>query len=317
MKAPSLIITGPTASGKTQFALRCALALQERYGTEAEIVNADGPQLHDELKIITAFPADTVFGRVRHRLYGILCPNENPSAALWLNLAMAQIQRLQNENKIAILCGGTGFYLGALLNGISPIPKIPQNFREEVAQKFRKLGREEFFRELTQLDPDLAATLHPNNTQRILRAYEVAAHTGIPLTEWWRRGKIGRRGDFRVAVLRPSGDELRERCLARIHKMLEMGAVKEMADFLGRYPNYDGPLSRIIGYAEILDLMENRITESECVCRMDVRTRRYIKRQITWFRNQLPTAIEIHDFGETADIDALSFEDLRLPNSSI
>ena len=146
----SLIITGPTSSGKTAFALKCACFLENNYGIKAEIINADASQLYSELKILTSYPSQEILEQAKHNLYGILSPLENSSVAFWLKLALKNIQRLQTENKIAIFCGGTGLYISALLNGISHVPTIPPDFRREIREKFYKIGRKSSFGILVQ-----------------------------------------------------------------------------------------------------------------------------------------------------------------------
>jgi tRNA dimethylallyltransferase len=161
-----IVIVGPTATGKSDLAVRCALGLR-RSGIQAEIINADSIQLYNELKTLTAYPSEKSLAQVRHHLYGVLLPHENSSVSLWSDLASDKIRQLSEENKIAIICGGTGLYIGALINGISIIPPIPSDFRCKVYEKFQQTGRDAFFELLQTLDPVLCETLHKNNTQRI------------------------------------------------------------------------------------------------------------------------------------------------------
>ncbi|MDR3187555.1 MAG: tRNA (adenosine(37)-N6)-dimethylallyltransferase MiaA [Holosporaceae bacterium] len=297
---PLLVVTGPTSSGKTIFALRCAHFLRNNYGIEAEVVNADASQLYGELKILSSYPSSEILKQVRHSLYGILSPLENSSVAFWLKLAKENIQRLREENKAAIFCGGTGFYISALLNGISPTPAVPADFRQKIVEKFREIGREAFFRELTNLDPSSAKTLHPNNTQRVLRAYEVVAFSGKPLSRWWEnRNTIDL--PITAVVLSPPRNELNIRCLNRVNDMMKNGLLAEVENFLERYPNYQGALRKVIGYEETLRLLRKETTESESLNQIYVKTRRYAKRQLTWFRNQLLDAHTIPNFGDRAD----------------
>ncbi len=281
-----VLIGGPTASGKTAFAIRYAEKLKTLYGVDSAIINADSVQLYDELKIITAFPSAEDMEKVPHRLFGILKPNEKPSVAFWLEEAKLEITRLQSEGKVAIVCGGTGFYLNAIKNGIADIPDIPSDFRQSVFEKFQSIGRDAFFEELLRLDSEIVKTLHQNNTQRILRAYEVAAYTGKPLTEWWRSASsVGY--DVKQIVLLPPKEELHRRCYARIQKMMNNGAVEEVRDFVARYPNYNGGLCKAIGYYEISDFLNGKLSKDECVEQMFIHTKQYAKRQVTWFRNQM------------------------------
>lgn len=286
IKPRVVLIGGPTASGKTAFAVRYAEKLKALCGMDSEIINADSVQLYNELKVITAFPSAEDMAQIPHRLFGILKPNEKPSVAFWLEQAKQEITRLQSEGKVAIVCGGTGFYLNAIKNGIADIPDIPQSFRQSVFEKFQRIGRDEFFEKLSRLDSEIVKTLHKNNTQRILRAYEVAAYTGKPLTEWWQNAS-SEGYEVKQMILMLPKEELHRRCYARINKMVDDGAVEEVRDFINRYPNYNGSLRKAIGYYEISDFLNGKISKDACIEQMYIHTKQYAKRQMTWFRNQM------------------------------
>jgi tRNA dimethylallyltransferase len=303
--ASPIVIAGPTASGKSDLALRCAQYLGHSLGVEAEIINADSIQLYDELKILTAYPSDDALSQVRHHLYGILAPHEISSMNFWLDLASAKIQQLHQENKTAIICGGTGLYINALLSGISDIPPIPSDFRDKVYEKFQQLGRDAFFELLKNLDPNLCQTLHQNNTQRILRAYEVVSYTQKPLSEWWkedgRKKNIGYAENISPIVLAPPRDKLVAACKLRLEKMMAAGAVCEVEQFAKKHPLYAGPLCNVIGYREILSLLEGKISFQNCMELMLIKTRQYAKRQSTWFRHQLKYPKIIPEFGQAIE----------------
>ncbi|MDR0968133.1 MAG: tRNA (adenosine(37)-N6)-dimethylallyltransferase MiaA [Holosporaceae bacterium] len=308
MASDLIVIAGPTASGKSDLALNLAQHLRDARGVEAEIINADSVQLYNELKTLTAYPSDDMLKSIPHRLYGILSPRETSSVAAWLDLAEKEIARLRKENKTAIICGGTGFYISALLNGISNIPKIPQDFRNKVARKFKEVGKDEFFDLLIALDPEICGTLNKNDTQRVLRAYEVASFTGKPLSSWQKEGCKAKREASSIVLL-PPRDKLNEKCLLRIEKMIEAGVIDEVRDFVERYPNYDGPLRAAVGYREIISFLNNAISLDECVQLISFRTRQYAKRQSTWFRNQMKSAKIICEFGSKIACDLLIREE--------
>jgi tRNA dimethylallyltransferase len=296
-----IVIVGPTASGKSNLALRCAQHLRHNLGIEVEIVNADSIQLYNELKILTAYPPDDALSQVQHHLYGILAPHEISSMNFWFELATAKIQQLQRENKVAIICGGTGLYIGALLNGISNIPSIPPDFRAKVLEKFQQLGRDAFFELLRDLDPNLCKTLHKNNTQRILRAYEVVSYTQKPLSEWWKEDKEKKKGcaeNISPIVLAPPRDKLRAVCELRLEKMMKAGAIGEVEQFAKKYPLYSGSLCNAIGYQEILSLLEEKSSHQDCLKLMLIKTMQYAKRQSTWFRHQLTNSKIIPELGQ-------------------
>ena len=285
---PVYIIAGPTASGKTSFAIKLAENLSKK-GISCEIINADSIQLYNELKTLTAFPSLDEMNRVPHHLFGILDPFETYSAGKWKKLAETKIDELHLKGKIPILCGGTGFYLNSIVRGIAEIPDVPESYRKEVFEKFQKIGREKFMKELLKLDPE--NNLNPNNTQRMLRAYEVASFTGKPLPYWWNQGNNSKYDNIKAVVLLPPKKKLWENILKRANQMIDGGAVDEVQEFLSRYPNYKGPLDRVIGFSEIQDFLNKKISKKELIERMFVRTRQYAKRQSTWFRHQMPEAI--------------------------
>lgn len=289
---PIFIIAGPTASGKTGFAIELSENFKEK-GICCEIINADSIQLYNDLKTLTAFPSSNEMSHIPHHLFGILEPFGTYSVGKWKQVAEAKIDELHEQGKIPILCGGTGFYLNAIIRGISDIPNIPEHHRKEVFEKFQNIGREKFFEELLKLDPN--NKLNPNNTQRILRAYEVATFTGKPLSYWWNQGNQNKKNNskyenVKTLVLLPPRDKLKENILARTIQMLNHGAIEEVREFLSRYPNYKGPLDRVIGFTEIRDFLEQKISKEQLIESIFIKTRQYAKRQSTWFRNQMPDA---------------------------
>ena len=302
---PVFIIAGPTASGKTGFSIQLAEKFKKE-GVVCEIINADSIQLYGELKILTAFPSSDEMGRVLHHLFGILGPCETYSVASWRQAAESEIDKLHSQGKIPILCGGTGFYLNAIIHGISDIPDVPEHHRKAVFEKFRNIGREKFFDELSELDP--TNKLDINDTQRILRAYEVATFTGKPLSYWWSQGNNSKYNNIRKLVLLPPREKLRENILKRAVQMIDNGAIGEVQEFLSRYPNYQGPLDRVIGFAEIRDFLDQKISKEQLIETMFIRTRQYAKRQSTWFRNQMPDA-KFAEVGSSGIIDEFTNED--------
>lgn len=303
MNKATLIIGGTTASGKTALAISLAKELQRRRNTSAEIVNADSVQMYDELKVLTAYPSVHELRQVRHNLFGILNPYGSSSISSWLNLAQKEIERIHSDGQIAIVCGGTGLYIRVLLNGIADIPTIPERVRKEVQKCFQELGRNKFFEKLSEIDPVSAKKLHPNDTQRILRAYEVAVYTGKSLSEWWKVGNRVNPTKIPTIILHPEKEKVRERAAIRVRRMIEQGAIEEVREFGRRYPNYDGPLQEVIGYREICEFLqcskgEIGFEKDRLIEKMRVRTNQYIKRQSTWFRNQLKGAKFIGEFGD-------------------
>lgn len=277
-----IIITGPTASGKTEAAISLCDNLK-RKDILAAVVNADSVQIYKDLKILTAQPISNK--NVPHHLFGILDPYDLISVGNWRKLAETRIDNILLENKIPILCGGTGFYIDALMNGIAEIPYIPPEHRKYVWEVFQSKGRAAFFEELKSLDEEICQTLHPNNTQRILRAYEVVTFTKKPLSHWWKNKAVGKYNCLPV-VLKPPKENLHRRIQQRTEYIIN-DAIKEVSDFLEKYPKYDGPLSKAIGLKEIEFYLNNQLSLQELIETINIKTRQYAKRQVTWFRNKI------------------------------
>ena len=294
-KPPVALIAGPTASGKSALALRLAEA-----GGGA-IVNADSAQVYRDLPILSAAPSGEDRARAEHLLYGVLDGAVPCSAADWAALAKTEIARLHSEDRLPILVGGTGLYLRTLLDGIAPIPEIDPQIRAEV----RDAGVAENLAALAPLDPVAAATLNPGDTTRIARALEVVRSTGKSLSEWQeqREGGIGDSIDLKALVLIPPRPWLYERCVRRFRQMVEQGALKEVETLLARGLNPDLPVMRAIGVAELGAHLKGELTLDEAVASGIQATRRYAKRQYTWFAHQPPP--EWPRFHDPLEADAI------------
>lgn len=267
-----IVVAGVTCSGKSAYAVQLAKQL-----SQAVIINADASQLYNELKILTAYPTQQDMEAVPHKLFGILSPYEKSSVGQWLDRVEKELSQL--EDSTAIICGGTGFYIDAFINGIAKIPDIPKAFREQVYTEFETIGREAFYQKLRTLDPDIK--LHPNDTQRILRAYEVITYTGKTQREWWNLHRQSPR-KVEMTVLIPDREELRQRCHTRLENMLKNGLLEEVHDFMKRYPNYIGPLRSVIGFNEAIKAINHEISKNELIEITLRKTMQYAKRQVTW-----------------------------------
>ncbi|MCL6740364.1 tRNA (adenosine(37)-N6)-dimethylallyltransferase MiaA [Sphingomonas sp. RB56-2] len=295
-KPPVVVIAGPTASGKSSLALRLAEA------SGGAIVNADSAQLYRDLPILSAAPSQTDRARAEHLLYGVLDGAEPCSAADWAAMAKAEITRLHDEGRLPVLAGGTGLYLRTLLDGIAPIPAI----EPEVRAKVRANSVAENLAELMPLDPVAANSLNPGDTTRIARALEVVKSTGKPLAEWQehREGGIGEDVELKALLLLPPRPWLYERCDQRFAQMVEQGALAEVEMLLARNLNPNLPVMRAIGVSELGNYLRGQLTIDEAIAAGSQATRRYAKRQYTWFAHQPPS--EWHRFhdplvGEAVD----------------
>ena len=248
------------------------------------IVNADSAQLYRDLPIISASPTAAEQADVEHRLYGVRDGADPCSAAEWAALAKAEIADIHRAGKLPILVGGTGLYLRTLLQGIAPVPEIDPAIRSEIRAATVATNH----LELVSLDPPAAARLDPGDTTRIARALEVVRSTGRPLAHWQQHleGGIVDQVALRPIVLLPPRDWLITRCDRRFADMLNHGAIPEVAKLMERGLNPDLPVMRAIGVREIAEGGDR----AAMIERGQLATRRYAKRQYTWFSNQSPSS---------------------------
>ena len=280
MKPPVALIAGPTASGKSELALRLAEI------TGGAIVNADSAQIYRDLPILSAAPSADDRERAEHRLYGIRDGADPCSAADWAELAKAEIGDLHDQGRLPILVGGTGLYLRTLLDGIAPVPPIDPEIRAEV----RAAGVSENLAALMPLDPIAATSLNPGDTTRIARALEVVWSTGRTLTQWQEKleGGIGEKISLRPILLLPPRPWLNERCDRRFEAMAAKGAVEEVRALLDRNLDPQLPVMRAIGVPELCAFIKGSLTLEKAIEAGQQATRRYAKRQYTWFAHQPP-----------------------------
>jgi len=282
---PVAVIAGPTASGKSDLAVRLALALGER-GQAAVVINADSAQVYADLAILSARPNEAEMRGVPHRLFGAWDGAMACSAADWAQAATAEIGRAHRDGAIPILVGGTGLYLRTLLDGIAPVPAIDPAVRSAV----RALTVAEAHAALTREDPARAARLNPADTTRVARALEVVRSTGLSLDEWQqhREGGIADRIALYPAVLLPDRAWLYQRCDRRFDAMLEHGAIGEVEALLARGLDPALPVMRAIGVPEIAAYLAGESSLDAARMLGAQATRNYVKRQVTWLRHQCP-----------------------------
>jgi tRNA dimethylallyltransferase len=280
-RAPAVIvIAGPTASGKSALALELANTLG------AVIINADSLQSYRDLRILTARPDEAAERRVAHRLYGFLDAAERGSAARWRSLALSEIAATVDAGRLPILVGGTGLYLQALEEGLAPVPEIPEQIRQEAIDLHRALGGAAFRERLSQLDPATAGRLFPGDKQRLVRAFEVVRATGVPIGTW-RQSKDPRPAyRFATILLAPARDRLYAACDIRFVRMVEAGALAEAAALAARGLDTDLPAMKAVGLPELLSHLRGEVSLGDAISAAQRATRRYAKRQTTWFRHQ-------------------------------
>ena len=272
-----LVVTGPTASGKSAL----ALAFAERRG--GTVINADAMQTYDAFPILTAQPTPEERARVPHRLYGVLPLSETLSAARWRDLALAEIA----ENSVPILCGGSGLYLRTLMQGISAIPAIASEVRDQANADWEAMGAEAFRARLAERDREIVERLKPGDRQRHVRAWEVVHSTGRPLSDWQKQEGEPAPYQFKTVLLAPDRAWLRQRIEARFDVMLEQGVLDEARSVFDRRPDPRWPGLKAHGAPELFRYFREEITLAEARQIAIDHTRQYAKRQMTWFRHQL------------------------------
>ena len=279
-----ILIAGPTASGKSALALELA----EKRG--AAIVNADSMQVYRDLRIITARPTPDEEKRLPHRLYGHVDAAENYSVGRWFGEAAAALTETIGRGQPAIMVGGTGLYFSTLTRGIAAVPPIPAEIRREVRGRLDAEGVTALHAELQLRDPAAAARLKPGDRARITRALEVVLATGRSLTQW-HEDNMPARVDLASAVkifLMPNRDELGLRIDARFDAMMAAGALEEVRALAARNLDPNLPAMKAHGVPWLIRHLRGEIAMAEAVAQAKRDTRRYTKRQATWFRNQLP-----------------------------
>ena len=267
MKKKIYIIAGPTASGKTRLSLDLA------YRTNGQIINADSIQVYEDVPLLTARPTTKEVKDIPHHLFGYLDAFAVNNAHDWLQ----HLPSLVDSIDTPIFVGGTGLYIKTLIEGLSPIPDIP----DEIRQKIRQMSVEE----LKSIVPNTKLT----DPQRLMRAAEVLKTTDKPIEWWYEQPKIPvlKNADFFVITLLPNREKLYLQCNHRFEQMMEKGALHQVVDLLQKNPNKSGGVFQALGVWDLIDFIEARQSLEKSIKHAQQQTRNYAKRQITWFRHQL------------------------------
>jgi tRNA dimethylallyltransferase len=280
----AVLIAGPTASGKSALALELA----ERCG--GVVVNTDSMQVYRDLRVITARPTEAEEMRAPHRLYGHVDAAVNFSAGAWVSDAAKVLAEAQANNQLPIFVGGSGLYFKALTRGLSAVPPIPADIRDNVRTRLERDGVEALHAELAARDPVSAERLKPRDRTRIARALEVIEATGRTLPDWHREGlpPLLPPGEFAALFLAPERDALYARIDARFDAMLDAGALDEIAALAARSLDPLLPAMKAHGVPAVIRHLRGEISRDEAAGTGRADTRHYAKRQFTWFRHQLP-----------------------------
>jgi tRNA dimethylallyltransferase len=275
-----ILIAGPTGSGKSEIALRLAKKIN------GEIINADSMQVYKEIKILSARPES--YSNVSHYLYGNISVKNNFSAGEWLKKVKLNLNKIIKKKKQPIFAGGTGLYFKLLTEGISNIPKIPDSIRTKARKLNAKLGNDKFYNLLIKLDPLINNRIKKNDTHRLIRAYEVITFTKKSLIDWQKKNKnYFSNYHFIKIFINPENSFLQKLLRLRLKKMFELGAVDEVKKFLKLKINKSLPANKILGIEEIKKYLDKKIPLEQAFEETFIRTRRYVKRQRTWFRGHM------------------------------
>ena len=302
-----ILISGPTASGKSNFAVKIAKKI------EGEIINADSMQVYKRLKVLTARPNKIEQKNIKHHLYGVVDLNEKFSTGQWLELAIKKIKSIQKKKKIPILVGGTGLYFQSLINGLVKIPEIPLKFRNKVRLMSKKEGQKKFYKKLLKLDPKIKDKFDTNDTQRSIRAYEIKSYTGISMYDWLTKTKSEfKDSDFLKLQIETKREKLIERINLRTSSMISSGAINEVKKFLKLKIRKDQSVNKVIGIAELTQYLNKKINLDQAKELISIKTRQYAKRQATWARTRMMSWIKISQDKVDAYIKKLKKSSLKL-----
>tara|TARA_B110000263_G_scaffold198381_1_gene177175 strand:- start:256 stop:1197 length:942 start_codon:yes stop_codon:yes gene_type:complete len=277
-----ILISGPTASGKSNFAVKIAKKIN------GEIINADSMQVYKQLRILTARPDKKEQQKVKHHLYGIIDVNKTFSTGRWLKLTIEKIKQIRRRKKIPILVGGTGLYFQSLINGLVKIPSIPLKIRNKVRLIQKKEGQKKFYKRLLKLDDKIKEKFDQNDTQRSIRAFEIKFYTKISMYDWLNKTKSAfNENEFLKLYIDFNRQELIKRISLRTQKMFQNGVIREVKRFSTQKIKKDSSVNKVIGVNELKLYLENQMTLEEVRELIAIRTRQYAKRQATWARSRM------------------------------
>ena len=282
LKSKIILISGPTASGKSNFAIKLAKKIN------GEVINADSMQVYKELKILSARPDPKDYQKIKHHLYGFHNVKKSFSTGDWIKLAIKKINELKKRKKIPIFVGGTGLYFKALTDGLVNIPNIPVRSRNKIRVLQETLGQKKFYQKLLKLDLKSKNKINPTDVQRSIRAYEVKLFTKKSLHDWFRKTKSYFKEDefFKIYIDYPRKD-LIERIEKRTEQMIKMGAINEVKRFIKLKIKKDNSVNKAIGINEIKEFLNHEKELSDIKEKISIKTRQYAKRQSTWARGNM------------------------------
>jgi len=302
-----ILISGPTASGKSNFAIKIAKKIN------GEIVNADSMQVYKQLKILTARPNKEEQKNIKHHMYGVINLKKNFSTGQWLKAAIKKIKEIRRRKKIPIVVGGTGLYFQSLIDGLVKIPEIPLKFRSKIRLIQKKEGQKKFYKKLLKIDPITKDKFDPNDTQRTIRAFEIKSFTKISMYEWLSKTKSEfKNEEFLKLYIDFKRDDLIKKISLRTIKMIEEGAIKEVKRFIKLKIKKDLSVNKVIGIDELTQYLDKKINLDQVQELISIKTRQYAKRQATWARSRMTSWKKINPIKITDYIKKLKKSSLKL-----
>jgi tRNA dimethylallyltransferase len=299
----AVIVCGPTASGKTDFAHRLAKA------SNGEIINADSMQIYRQIPLITSSPEGFLQEELNYHLYNFLDITSEYSVVKYTSLAAKTIRNISSKGKIPIIVGGTGLYISSLLYGYNQLPDIKDEIRVKIRELKNRLGLEKFFDQLILLDPLAKEKLKPQDSQRVLRAYEVFEQTKRSIFSFHLEEKILPLAEFefRVIFLLPERRFLYNLCNERLVKMFKTGAIEEIESIYKNHKELNNSAMKALGVTEIISFLKGELSKTEAIEIASAKTRQFAKRQITWFRHQLKDK-ETIEFSNREEYNTISYK---------
>jgi tRNA dimethylallyltransferase len=302
-----VLISGPTASGKSNFAVKIAKKIN------GEIINADSMQVYKQLKILTARPKKEEQKNIKHHMYGVVDSSKRFSTGQWLSMAIKKIKEIKKRKKIPILVGGTGLYFQSLIDGLVKIPEIPLKFRNKIRLIQKKEGQKKFYKKLLIIDPMTKGKFDPNDIQRSIRAYEIKLFTKTSMYEWLKKTKSEfKEREFLKLYIDFKREDLIKRISLRSIKMIKEGAIKEVKKFINSEIKKDLSVNKVIGIDELTQYLDKKIKLDQVQELISIKTRQYAKRQATWARSRMTSWEKINPIKITEYIKSLKKSSLNL-----
>jgi len=302
-----ILISGPTASGKSNFAVKIAKKFQ------GEVINADSMQVYKQLRILTARPNKKDQKNIKHHMYGVVNLNKKFSTGQWLELVIKKIKEIKKRKKIPILVGGTGLYFQSLINGLVKIPEIPLKFRNKTRLMQKKIGQKKFYKKLLKIDPMAKDKFDPNDAQRTIRAFEIKSFTKVSMYEWLNKTKSEFKDEeFLKLYIDFKREDLIKQISLRAIKMIELGAINEVKKFIKSKIKKDLSVNKVIGIDELTQYLDKKINLDQAQELISIKTRQYAKRQATWARSRMISWVKINPIKITDYIKKLKKSALKL-----